>query len=189
MNDFHALYRVDIGMHIANLDPVLIEVFRQVFRHALGQGGDQDSIPHFCAFVDLGQQIVDLGRRRPNFHHRVDQPGGPHHLLDNLIGMFLLIGSRRGRHKYRLRHQSLPLIEAQRSVIQGRGQAKAVVHQSFLARSISFIHSAQLRDSGMGLIDNHQRIARQVIEQGRRWRTGVAAGQVARVIFDTRAIT
>ena len=39
----------------------------------------------------------------------------------------------------------------------------------------------------MRFVDHHQRVARQVVEQGRRRLAGLFAGQVPRIIFDAAA--
>ena len=43
-DDLDALQRLDVGMHVAHADAVLVQVFGQVLGHALGQHGDQRAI-------------------------------------------------------------------------------------------------------------------------------------------------
>ena len=43
-DDLDALQRVDVGMHVAHADALLMHVFGQVLGHALGQHRDQRAI-------------------------------------------------------------------------------------------------------------------------------------------------
>ena len=45
-------------------------------------------------------------------------------------------------------------------------QTKAIVDQHGLARPISFIHPADLRNGGVRFIDHEQKILREEIDQG-----------------------
>jgi hypothetical protein len=54
--------------------------------------------------------------------------------------------------------QRLELLEAQRPVVQGRGQAEAVLHQGFLARAVALVHAAELGNGDMALVDHQQGI-------------------------------
>src|SRR4029453_4851654 len=60
--DLHAFDRIDVRVQVPNLDAMLGQIFGQIFRHALGQGGNEDPLLAIDALVDLGEQIVDLGR-------------------------------------------------------------------------------------------------------------------------------
>ena len=123
----------------------------------------------FDAQVDLRQQIVDLRRRRPHLDLRVDQPGRPHHLLHHLR-LVLRARSRPAspRRRSSARIMLLELVEAQRPVVERRRQAEAVVDQVLLARAVALVHAADLRDGDVALVDDHQRVARQVVDQRRR---------------------
>ena len=62
-----ALQRVDVGVHVADANAALMQIFRQVFGHALGQHGDQRAISFAGRLA---------GSRRP--HRRPGSwPGGP----------------------------------------------------------------------------------------------------------------
>ena len=187
-DDFHALHRVDVRMQVAHADAVLVEVLGQILGHALGQGGDQHPFLPLDPQVDLRQQVVDLGGRRPQLDLGVHQPRRAHHLLDHLAAVLLLVIPRRGRNEHRLRRQGFPLLEAQGSVVQRRGQAKAVFHQGFLARAVALVHAADLRHRNMAFVDEQQAVLRQVFEQGRRRFARRSAGQVARIVLDAAAI-
>ena len=50
------------------------------------------------------------------------------------------------------------------------------------------IHAADLRNGLMALVDDHQRVVGQVVEQRRRRLARRAAGEVARVVLDAVAV-
>ena len=83
--------------------------------------------------------------------------------------------------------QPLEFIEPQRPIVERGRQTESVVDEIFLARTIAAIHAANLRHGHMALIDEHQRIARQVVDQRRRRLARLAPGQVPRVVFDAFA--
>ena len=117
----------------------------------------------------LGQEVVDLRLCRTHIEQRVDEPRGTDNLLDDLPGVPLLVVGGRRRDEDGLRQQSLEFVEAQRPVVQRRGQAEAVVDEIFLARAVALVHAADLRNRDVALVDDHQRARRQVVDQ-RRWR-------------------
>ena len=43
-DDLDALDGVDVGMHVAHADALLVQIFGQILRHALGQHGDQRAV-------------------------------------------------------------------------------------------------------------------------------------------------
>jgi hypothetical protein len=51
---------------------------------------------------------------------------------------------------------TLEFVETQGPVVQGRGQAEAVVHQVFLARPVALEHAAHLGHGDVGFVDEHQ---------------------------------
>src|SRR2546425_7377840 len=55
--------------------------------------------------------------------------------------------------------------EAQRPVVERRGQAKAVFDQVFLARAVALVHATELRDGDVALVDDHQRVLRKRSEE------------------------
>ena len=137
--------------------------------------------------VHLREQVVDLRARRAHDHLRVDEPGGAHHLLDHLRGVLRLVVGRRRGDEDGLAHLALELLELERAVVERRGQAEAVGHQRLLARAVAVVHAAHLRDGDVALVDDEERVRRQVVdERGRRLARG-AAREVARVVLDALA--
>ena len=72
-DDLDPLQGLDIGMHVAHADALLVHIFGEVFRHLLGQGGDQDAIAALGDLAAFGDQIVHLGFHRTDFDRRIDQ--------------------------------------------------------------------------------------------------------------------
>src|SRR5213076_2318272 len=112
----------------------------------------------------------------------------PTGLVDHLRGVLGLVAPGGRGDENHLRRELLPLLELQRPVVQRRGQPEAVLDQHLLARTIPAVHRPELRDGLMALIDEQQRVARQVVEQARRGLPGRAPRQIARVILDARAV-
>ena len=132
------------------------QVFGEVFRHALGQRGDQHPVTQGDALVDLRQHVVHLGRYRADLHLRVDQAGGPDHQFgDFVFSVLKLVIAGRGRHEDGARCPLLPFLEAQRPVVQRRRQPEAEFHQGFLARAVALEHRPDLRNRHVRLI-HHQ---------------------------------
>src|SRR5207247_8436432 len=54
-------------------------------------------------------------------------------------------------------------------------------------RASALVHAAELRDADVALVDDHQRVVRQIIDQG-GWRLArLAPREVARVVLDALA--
>ena len=96
-NNLGTLDGVYIRMHVANLDPVFMQVVGQILRHSFGQHGNQYAFLLFRAQTNLAEHIVDLASCRPHFHLRVNQPGRPDNLLNHAApGLLGLVRSWRG---------------------------------------------------------------------------------------------
>ena len=138
---------------------------------------------------DLGEEVVDLALHRPDLQPRVHEAGGADHLLDHDAPRLLqLVGARRGGDVERLADPLLELLEVERAVVEGRGQAEAVLDERRLALAVAVVHPAHLRDRLVGLVHHDQRVLRQVVEQRRRRLARLASGEVARVVLDAVAV-
>ena len=186
-DDLNALEVVDVGMQIPDLDAVLRQERGQIFGHALGQRGDQHAVATRHPQTDFGQHVVDLGARRAHFQTRIDQPGRPHHLLGDARRQPQLVIGRRGRHKDAAAHLALELVETQRPVVQRRRQPEPDLHQRFLARTVALVHAPELRHGNVRLVDDHQRVGGQIVDQRRRRLAGRSPRHVARVVLDALA--
>ena len=78
----------------------------------------------------------------------------------------------------------LELVEFERAVVAGRGQAEAVVDEILFAALVAVPHAVNLRNGGVALVDKEQEVAREIVEQRGRSFAGQAAGEMARVVLD-----
>ena len=128
----------------------------------------------------------DLGRA--HIDRRIDQAGRADDLLDErAAGLLQLPAAGRRRDVHRLRPHGVPFLEAQRAVVHAGGQAEAVLGQRRLAPVVAAEHAADLRHGDVALVDEHERVVGQVLEQRRRRLAGLAARQIARVVLDAGA--
>ena len=141
------------------------------------------------AQLDLRQHVVDLRAHRADLDLRIDQAGRPHHLLDDL--------RRRARSSY------VPGV-ADTKIICGASRSHSSNRSGRLSsadgRRKPYSTSVSLRERsplyiapscGIGLValvDDQQRIRRQIVEQARRRLARRAAGQIARVVLDAVAV-
>ncbi len=166
---------------------MLAEILGELLRHALGQRGDEHALVFFHAQADLGHQVVHLGRGGPHDDLRIDEPGRTGNLLDDLPRFAVLVFRRRRRDEHGLAHHAFELVEAQRPVVERRGQAKPVVDEVFLARAIALVHAAELADRDVALVDDHQRVVREIVDERRRRLAWLAAGEMPGVVLDAFA--
>src|SRR5690606_37835531 len=82
-NNFDPLDGFDIRMQVAHLDAVLTEIFGEIFRHALGESGNEYTLADGDPFANFRQQVVHLRAGGPHFNLRIDQARRPHQLLDD----------------------------------------------------------------------------------------------------------
>ena len=80
-------------------------------------------------------------------------------------------------------------VEIERAIIKRTGQTKAVIYQHCLARTVAFVHSADLWNRGVRFIYHGEKIFREEIDDGVRLGTGRASRQMARIILDPVAET
>ena len=80
------------------------------------------------------------------------------------------------------------LVEPQRPVVEGRGQAEAVLDEHDLAAAVALVHAVQLGDGDVRLVDEHQEVVGEEVEQRVRRLAGLATGQDARVVLDAVAV-
>jgi len=101
--------------------------------------------------------------------------------------MLGLVPGGGGGDKHGLRHQRLEFLELERAVVKRRRQAEAVIDQVFLARAVALVHAADLRHGDVRLVDDHQRVLRQVVDQRRRRLARLAPRKMPRVVLDALA--
>ena len=79
------------------------------------------------------------------------------------------------------------LVEAQRPVVLGRGQAEAVLDQHVLARAVAGVLAVQLRHGHVALVDDAEVVLREEVEQRERRLPRGPAVEVPAVVLDPRA--
>ena len=187
-DDLDALDGVDVGMHVADADALLVQIFGQVLGHALGEHGDQAAVALLRHRAHLADQIVDLRARRPDVDRRIDQAGRADHLLgEHAAGFVELPRPRRGRDARGLRPHRIPFLETQRPVVHARGQAEAVFGERRLPAEVAAKHAAELRDGDVALVGEDQRVVGHILEQSRRRLARLAAGEITRIVLDAGA--
>ena len=82
----------------------------------------------------------------------------------------------------------LELLKFEGTVVHGRRQTEAILHEVDLAGTVATIHGMYLRHTHVALVDDHQVILREKVEQAVGTSTGFASVKVARVVLDTRAV-
>ncbi len=176
-------------MQIADFEIVLRQVFGEVFGHFLGQRGDEHPALLCHNLAAFGHEVVDLMRGRADFHRRINEAGGADDLFGDFVvsDLFELPWRRGGGDEDGLAAHCAPFLEFQRAVVDGGGQAEAVLDQCALAFGIAGIHGAQLRHHDVAFIEEHERVIGEVFDEGRRRIAGRAAGEIARVIFNAGA--
>jgi hypothetical protein len=168
-DDLDALQRVDVGVHVAHADALLVHVLGEVLGHALGQHGDQRAVAGGAPLAAPREQSSTCVLDRADLDRRVDQAGGADDLFgEDAAGLLHLPGARRGRDEDGLRAHRVPFLELQRAVVDAGGQAEAVFGQRRLAAEVAAIHAADLRHGDVAFVDESEALSGQVFEQGRR---------------------
>ena len=174
-------------MQVPDPNAQLDQVVGQVLGHFLGQRRDEHALLGLGAGVDLGDQVVDLALGRLHDHLRIDEPGGPHDLLDDLLRLLELVLSRRGRHEDHLVHVLDELVEPQGPVVERGREPETVLDECLLAGPVTLVLSVQLWDGDVRLVEHAEEVVREVIEQGVRHLAGLPAVEESRVVLDPGA--
>ncbi len=174
-------------MEVTHLDAGLPQIVGKVLGHALGQGGDQHPFSNLHPLADFLHKVVYLTGYRFDNYLGVHQAGGTYDLLCHPSAVLLFIGTGGGADIYGLGHQAFKFRKDQGPVVQGRGQAEAVLHQHRLAGTVAIIHSPDLGQSDMGFIHHQEKVFRKVVNEGGGPAAGRAAGQVAGIVFNALA--
>ena len=164
-DDLCALKRIHIGVEIFHPDAHLAHIIGQVLCHAFGQRGHKDLILFRHLFVDLADQVVDLPFHRAHGNFRIEQPCRADHLLCAQQLMIFLIWTGRSGYKQDLIYLTLKFFKIQGAVVLRRRESETVIHQRSLPGLVPMVHPSDLRDRLVGLIDHHDKIIREVIDQ------------------------
>ena len=175
-------------VHIAALYADVAEVGRQVLGHFFGQRRHQAAQPHFYSLVYLADEVVYLPLYRADEYLWIEQSRRADDLLHDLPCALTLIFAGRCGYVHALVDTLLELLIFERPVIEGRGQAEAVLNKRFLARPVAAVHCAHLRQSDMALVHKQQKVLREIVKQRHRRAARRAVRDYARIVLDAGAV-
>ena len=176
-------------MDVGRVDAVLEQEGGEFFGHALGEGGDQRALVALQAEADFLHQVVNGIVRVAHLYLGVQQPRGADHLFDHdTFALVEFVVGWRSTDINGLGRHLAKLIKGQRAVVQGSGQAEAVVHKSRLARAVAAVHRANLGNAHVALVDDHQEILGEEVQQTVGTRAWLAAIKIARVVLNAAAM-
>src|SRR5205085_388600 len=166
--------------HVSHAYADLLEIVGQVFGHALGERRDEDALSLAFAQPDFVEEVVYLAAHRTNLDLRIDETRGPNDLLydDTFRELQLEIARCRGDED-RARREREKFVEHQGSVVERAGQTKPVLDQGELPRAVAVEHAADLGQRRVRLIDDHEEVFGEVVEQTGGALPFRAAGEVA----------
>src|SRR5262249_10017095 len=179
-NDLDAFQRVDVAVHVAYADALLVQIFSQVLRHALCQHRNKRTKTLCRHLPDFADEIVDLCPGGPNLDGWIDQARGTDHLFDeNAARFFHFPSAWRCGDRQCLRTHGVPFFETQRAVVHAGGQAETIFSKRCLPPEVASIHPTELRDSDVTFVNENQCVVGNVFEQRGRRLARLAAGEVA----------
>ena len=137
----------------------------------------------------LLHEVVDLVPGGAHLYRRVQQAGGAHELLDHESAGFLefVVGGG-SAHVDLLACEFLELLELERAVVGGRGQAEAVVYEYRLAGVVTAVHRMYLRKGHVALVDEGYEVLGEVVDEAEGALALLAAVEVAGVVLDSGAV-
>ena len=188
LQDTDAFDRLHIRMQVLHFEILFGEMLRQRLGHSLGQSRYQRALSDFHELAQFGNKRIYLIARRENLNARIYQAGGADNLLNDLGRALQFVRARRRSCKDNLPDCPLPLVEPQRSVVQRRWKAEAVLHEGTLARTVSVIHPAKLGQRYVAFVHHHQEVVREILQQVARRLSRLPALQMARVVLDALAV-
>ena len=80
------------------------------------------------------------------------------------------------------------LIKTQRTVVESRGQAETVFHEVLLAGAVAAEHGIDLRHGDVALVNDHQVVLGEEVEQAIWFLAGLPAIEIARVVLYAGAV-
>ena len=179
-HNLHAVQGGHVAVDVVGADAVVQQIFCQFLCHALGEGGGEHTLVAVYTSENLVHQVVYLVLAGPHLYLGVEEPGRTDELFHHhALGLLQLEVGGSGRHIYHLFHHLLELVEAQRTVVEGGGQAEAILHEVGLAGTIAAIHRVDLRHTHMTLVYHHQVVVREEVEQTVGLLSGLAPVEIA----------
>jgi len=150
-------------VQISDAHVPLRHVVGQRLSHALCQCGDQHLAAVLHRLCDFSEQMVYLPLDGMKLDFRVEQSRRTDDLLRHVVRAGKLVLGRRGGNAYQLPYSCVELPEGQRTVVKRAFHAEAVIHEIFLSRSVSVVHTAYLRQRHMAFVDKGNEILREII--------------------------
>ena len=174
-----------IGTHF-----VAEQVFAELFCHTLGEGCDKDALVTLHTLLYFLHKVVDLILGGTHLDDWIEQSCGTNHLFDNNAFCLLqLIFGGCGTHIDGLRGKCFELIEAEGTVVECCGQTIAIFHKGGLSLAVASVHGTNLRHTLMTFVDNEEEVLWKEVEQAVRAFAWFASVEVARIVFDARAMS
>ena len=124
-----------------------------------------------------------------DFNNWIDKARWSHDLLNHIIRMTLLIITWRCGNENALAHARFKLFHFEWSIIHRGWQTETIGDKRLFAGAVAAIHTAELANRDMALVNKHQGIARQIINERWGWVAWCGTRQVARIVFDPLAET
>ena len=181
------LHGVQLGVQVADLHAILAQVVGEVFGESLGQRGHQRTLSELSTSLHLSEEVVDLSLGRPHLDCRIDKAGGADDHLDGPLRPPHLVVAGRRRDVDHVPRALLPLLEAERPVVEGARQTEPVFDERRLARAVSAEHPVDLRHRDVRLVDEDQSVVGQEVHQRVGCLARLAAREMSRVVLDPRA--
>ena len=165
------------------------QIFRRLLCQAFCQRDDKGALAAFLAHHNLVQQVVDLVVCGTHENLGVEQSRRAYDLLyDDAFSLFKLVGCGSGGDIDDLPCEVLELLELQRTVVEGGGQAEAVLHKVALARAVVAPHGVKLRHGGVALVDDDEDVLGEEVEEAVGTLARLAPVEIAGVVLDARAV-
>ena len=184
--DFDAVEGFDVRVNVPAFDAQPVQVLREFLCHAFGQGGDQHTFVFSQGFPNLHNKVVHLVVARPDFNGRVEESSGSNDLLDHhpFSALELKVG-RGGADINGLVDDAVELLlVGQRAVVQGRRQSESVVDERDFAGTVPAKHGPNLWHRHVTLVDDHQEVLGEVVQQTERPFTGLSSVEIPGVILN-----
>ena len=137
----------------------------------------------------LVHQVVNLVFRRTNLNLGVQQSCGAYQLFYNDTFCFvqLIIGWGSTDIDHLIGHL-LEFLESQGTVVEGCRQSEAEFHQISLTSPVATIHSTDLRHTDVTLVNHHQIVFWEEVEQTVGSLTGLSSVKVSGIVLNTRTM-
>src|SRR5664280_1725705 len=186
--DVNACERIQVAVQILRLDAFLLEIVRQQLRTLLRQRRDEHALLLLDTLSYLADQVGHLVLTGTHFDDRIDEARGAQELLCNLRRDLVLVVRRRRADEDGLLDVLHKLVEHERTVVERRRQAEAVVDERLLALVVAVEHPADLRDTDVRLVHEEQEVLGQKAQERVRLGTGRTAAEVAAIVLDAGAV-